>query len=145
MTFDDIYYVAALIEYIGRQTKNTRRNVVQCIGKDGIAILMKNAPVNHCLQMRQVADEVIADYHIMPGSYDSVQDCRYDVPPYKAIGKDYARLIVDTEQDPANYPLALYKAFLSPLSDKLSDFNSSFFFAPRSEIAYYYLTQYSKS
>lgn len=46
---NDVYYVCCLIEFIGRQTKNKRSDIVKKIGKEGLQYLYKTAEVNHCL------------------------------------------------------------------------------------------------
>lgn len=136
-TFQDLFYLASLVEYIGRKTLNRRSEIVKAIGKDGIAHLLSVACVNHCLSMEQVAAEVIEEHQIGVGTYDTVNKCKFKVPAYKAIGKVYARLIQDTA-DTNRYAEAFYEVFNSGIEDKISDFNSSFFFAPRSEIATFY-------
>ena len=138
ISFQDAYYTASLIEYIGRKTQNHRSDVVRAIGIDGLQALLDSAPVNHCLTFEQVSDEVIEQYGIASGSYDCVAECNYKVPSYKAIGKVYARLIEDLAEGKAVDVNAVYQVFTSKISDMISDFNSAFFFAPRSEILFYY-------
>lgn len=138
ITFQDVYYTASLIEFIGRKTMNHRSDVVKAIGVEGLRTLLDCAAVNHCLTFEQVSDEVIERYRIDTGTYDSVSMCKYKVPTYKAIGKVYARLIEDLSENGAVNIEIVYQVFTSPVSDMISDFNSAFFFAPRSEILYYY-------
>lgn len=138
MNYNDIYYVAALIEYVSRETKNHRRYVAEKIGLEGIRCLLEDACVNHCLSIGQVSEEVIEDYGIQMGEFDSVGECQYKVPGYLPIGKNYARLVEDVEPNPGKYPEALYEIFCSPISDAMSDFNSSFFYSGREEIVYVY-------
>lgn len=136
-TFQDVFYLASLVEYIARKTLNRRSTIVKAIGKGGIIHLLSVACVNHCLSMEQVAAEVIEEYQIGIGTYDTVSRCKFKVPGYKAIGKVYARLIQDTA-DTDRYAEAFYEVFTSGIEDKISDFNSSFYFAPRSEVVAYY-------
>lgn len=136
-TFQDVYYTAALVEYIGRSTCNRRSVVVKTIGEKGINHLLEVACVNHCLPIEQVSAEVIERYEIPSGDYDTVGSCRYKVPDYKAIGKVYARLIQDISE-PDDYAECFYAVFISGIEDQISDFNAAFFFAPRSEVAAYY-------
>jgi hypothetical protein len=138
MNYNDVYYVAALIEYVSRKTKNRRRYVVKKIGMEGIRHLLEDANANHCLSIGQVSEEVVEDYGIEMGEFDSVGKCQYKVPGYLPIGKNYARLVEDVESNPERYPEALYEVLCSPISDAMSDFNSSFFYAGREEIAYAY-------
>ena len=46
---NDYFYVCALIEYIARETKNHRGDIVNQIGEDGIKKLLYDAEVDHCL------------------------------------------------------------------------------------------------
>ena len=45
--YNDLFYVCALIEYLGRKTKNHRSYVVEKLGVDGIERQLKDAGVNH--------------------------------------------------------------------------------------------------
>ena len=108
MNYNDVYYVAALIEYVSRKTKNRRRYVVKKIGMEGIRHLLEDANANHCLSIGQVSEEVVEDYGIEMGEFDSVGKCQYKVPGYLPIGKNYARLVEDVESNPERYPEALY-------------------------------------
>lgn len=138
MSYADVYYVATLIEFIGRETLNRRNTLAEKIGMNGLCDLLSLADVNHCLPMRQVADEVIEQYGINCGDYDTISDCRHRIPSCAAIGKVYARLVEDIAASPDQYPKILYSVFTSNITDAISDFSTSFYFAPRSEIAYYY-------
>ena len=62
---NDVYYVCSLIEYIGRITKNRRKDVVLTIGVDGIENILKLADVYHCLTFEEVSDEIIQKYNIL--------------------------------------------------------------------------------
>lgn len=141
--FNDVYYTASLIEFIGRKTRNRRSIVAQRIGIDGIADLLENADVNHCLTMEQVSDELIEEYDIQSGSFDSVAECKFSVPSETRIGKVYARLVIELSPSENAYAEKLYEVFTSSLADAISDFNASLYFAPADEIAFYYETQYS--
>ena len=72
---NDYFYVCALIEYIARETKNHRKNIVEKIGEKGIRKLLYDAEVNHCLSFEQVSDEVIEYYKIRQGNYDTISKC----------------------------------------------------------------------
>lgn len=55
---NDYFYVCALIEYIGRETRNHRGDIVRAIGIKGIKKLLRDAEVNHCLSFEQVSDAI---------------------------------------------------------------------------------------
>ena len=141
-TFDDIYYTASLIEFLGRKTRNRRKEIVEYLGISGVEYLLETACVNHYLSMEQVSDELIVEYGIQEGTFDSVRECKYTVPSEARIGKVYARLVYTISKTENQYGEKLYEVFTSSFSDAISDFNSSLFFAPADEIAYYYETQY---
>jgi hypothetical protein len=106
--------------------------------------LLQLACVNHCLTFEQVSDEIIEQYGIRVGNFDSVGTCKYKVPAHTAIGKVYARLIEDISDNADEYGINLFEVLTSDFSDDISNFNSSMFFASRNELAYLYQTQYRK-
>ena len=71
---DDIYYVCSLIEFIARKTKNHRQDVIRYFSKKDIQRQLRLAEVNHCLSFEQVADELIEDYGIKNGDFDTVKE-----------------------------------------------------------------------
>lgn len=135
---NDLFYVASLIEYIGRATSNRRGDVVKCVGIDGMRRLFENACVNHCLSFKQVSDETIEEHSISNGTFLMVTTTGFKIPSHTEIGRVYARLVEDLESDPERYPERLYEVFQSEISNAISDFSTSFYFAPRGEIKYYY-------
>lgn len=62
------------------------------------------------------------------GDYDTVSNCRYEVPSYTDIGANYQRLIVNVCLDNGDIINTLYEVFLSFLSDVMSNFNSDFYY-----------------
>ena len=50
---------------------------------------LRLAEVNHCLSFEQVSDELIEDYNISDGTFDTVAECRYTVPSFTSIGRLY--------------------------------------------------------
>lgn len=137
-SYDDIMYTATVLEKVARETKNTRKDVANYVGVPNISHLAEYADVNHCLPMEQVAAELIEDNHISTGNFDNVSACQYTVPTVIDIGKVYARLVEDAEPDINKYPQALYDILTSPVAEKISDFNASWYYASRSELAYEY-------
>ena len=92
---NDYFHVCALIEYIARETKNHRGDIVNAIGNPGIEKLLYDAEVNHCLSFEQVSDEVIQYYKITQGEFDTISNCQYSVPSFLDIGKLYSIMIED--------------------------------------------------
>ena len=42
-----LFYTCSLIEYIGRETKNKRSDVIDCLGKDALKRILKYEDVFH--------------------------------------------------------------------------------------------------
>lgn len=124
---NDYFYVCALIEYIARVTRNHRGDIVNLLGENGVKKLLHDAEVNHCLSFEQVSDEVIEQYKIENGNFDTITDCKYSVPSYLDIGKLYSILIEDCAT-PGNEIQELMKIFSSFISDEISDFSTDLYY-----------------
>ena len=124
---NDYFYVCALIEYIGRETRNHRGDIVLAIGIKGIEKLLRDAEVNHCLSFEQVSDEVISYYGIEQGDFDTLSGCKYSVPSYLDIGKLYSIMVEDCAE-PGKEAEELMKIFSSFISDAISNFNSDLYY-----------------
>ena len=124
---DDIYYVCSLIEFIARKTKNHRQDVIRHFSKADVERQLRLAEVNHCLSFEQVADELIEDYGISDGDFDTVNECRYDVPSFLSIGMLYQELVLSTmkNEDAAQGIIDIFSSFIS---DEISDFNSNVYY-----------------
>ena len=131
---NDVYYTCCLIEFIGRSTKNKRSKIVKQIGIEGIEYIYNNAQVLHCLTFEEVNDEIVAKYNIEQGDFDSVGDCKYEVPTFMAIGKDYCRMVEDVLNN-NNIIQTIYNVFISFISDEISNFNTSVFYSSREYLA----------
>ena len=111
---DDIYYVCSLIEFIARKTKNHRQDVIRHFSKADVERQLRLAEVNHCLSFEQVADELIEDYGISDGDFDTVKECRYDVPSFLSIGMLYQELVLSTmkTEDAAQGIIDVFSSFI---------------------------------
>ncbi|WMJ81663.1 hypothetical protein RBU49_05300 [Clostridium sp. MB40-C1] len=136
---NNLFYVCSLIEFIGRKTKNRRATIVKILGKKELDRQLELAEVNHCLSFEQVSDEIIEHFNIQEGDFDSVGLCKYSVPSFQAIGKEYQRLIIDVSSEQDNIVDVLYKVFRSFISDEISDFNSSVYYSSPEYLKYSYL------
>ena len=116
---NDYFYVCALIEYIARETKNHRGDIVNQIGEDGIKKLLYDAEVDHCLSFEQVSDEVVDYYKIKQG--------KYSIPSFLDIGKLYSIMIEDCAK-PGDEVSELMKIFSSFISDEISNFNTDLYY-----------------
>lgn len=124
---NDYFYVCSLIEYIGRETKNKRGEITKILGKKGIEKLLYDAEVNHCLSFEQVSDEVIEQYQIPDGDFDTITGCKYTIPGFMDIGKLYSIMIEDCAEEGKEMD-ELLKIFSSFISDEISDFQTDVYY-----------------
>ena len=136
---NNLFYLCSLIEFIGRKTKNRRSTIVKVLGKKELERQLELADVNHCLSFEQVTNEIIEYFNIQEGNFDSVGLCKYTVPSFQAIGKEYQRLIIDVSSEQYNIVDVLYAVFQSFISDEISDFNSSVYYSTPQYLKYSYL------
>lgn len=134
---NDYFYVCSLIEYIGRETKNHRRDVVLAIGESGMDKLLYDAEVDHCLSFEQVCDEVVEYYKIPQGQFDTITDCKYTVPSFLDIGKLYSIMIEDCAK-PGEELQEMMKIFTSFISDAISDFSTDLYYQNPSYLEWSY-------
>lgn len=126
---NDLFYTCSLIEYIARKTKNTKKYVVDKLGKDKISKIYELASVYHSENIEKVAEEFIDSANIEVGSYDHVSNCKYNVPSYFDIGKVYKRLIVMvSNNNEDNYINALIEVLSSWIIEKIDNYNSSMYY-----------------
>ena len=125
---DDVYYVCTIIEYIARETCNRRQDVISYFNKDDLRRQLRLAEVNHCLSFQQVADELIEEYGISNGTFDTVKECKYTVPSVTAIGRVYQTLVLETCTEEEEIEETIIHVFSSFLCDEISDFNSSVYY-----------------
>lgn len=125
---DDIYYVCTMIEFVARETKNHRCDIISKISKKSIEHQLKVAEVNHCLSFEQVADEWIEQYAITEGTFNTIETCRYMVPSVPSIGRVYQQLVLATLEG-KDVAQAIIDVFSSFISDEISDFNTNVYYS----------------
>ena len=133
----DLFYLCSLIEYIGRKQKLERRYVVNLLGEKHIRRIYKQAEVLHCEPIEKISDEYIEYLNIPGGDYDNISSCKYTVPDHWTIGKVYQRLIEDTLEDEELISHVI-KVYNSLVSDGICDYNTDFYYQPRSYLALCY-------
>lgn len=124
---NDLFYVCSLIEYTARKTTNRRGQIVHCLGENGIKKQLKDAEVNHCLSFEQVSDEIIEQYEIPKGDFDTITNSKYTIPGFQDIGKLYCIMIEDCAQEGQEVQ-ELMKIFSSFISDEISDFQTDLYY-----------------
>jgi hypothetical protein len=134
---NDLFYVCSLIEYTARQTKNKRGVIVNALGEEGIRKQLKDACVNHCLSFEQVGDEIITDYNIPDGEFDTITGCKYKIPSYQDIGKLYSIMILDCAEE-GDIVTETMKIFSSFISDEISRFSTDCYYQNPSYLEWSY-------
>ena len=131
---NNLFYTCSLIEYIGRVTKNSRKELIVYLKPD-IGRIYKHADVFHCEPIEKVADDFIERNRIPTGKYDNVAKAKYDVPSYWVIGQVFERLIEDTSDDNDSKEEAIGEVFSSWLAERILNFNSDLYYQPREYLA----------
>ena len=126
---NDLFFTCSLIEYIARKTKNHRSDVVNALGKDAIAKIYELADIYHSDNIDRVSDDFIQSARISKGDFDNIIIAKYAVPSHWDIGKVYKRLILGIANDKKlDIVDALFEAYNSFVSEKIQDYNSSFYY-----------------
>lgn len=130
-----LFYTCSLIEYIGRERKLKRSEVVHALGESAIRRIYRYADVFHCEPIEKTADDFITNLNIPEGDFDNVASCRYTVPDYWTIGEVYERLIEDLsgsrEEDVLKNLMEVYTSWINGV---ISNYNSDFYYQSREYI-----------
>ena len=130
-----LFYTCSLIEYIGRERKLKRSEVVHALGESAIRRIYRYADVFHCEPIEKTADDFISNLNILEGDFDNVASCRYTVPDYWTIGEVYERLIEDLsgsrEEDVLKNLMDVYTSWIDGV---ISNYNSDFYYQSREYI-----------
>lgn len=124
---NDLFYVCSLIEFTARKTKNKRGSIINSLGREGVVKQLHDAEVNHCLSFEQISDELIEDYHISQGDFDTISNCKYLIPGYQDIGKLYS-ILIEKCAEAGREVDELMKIFTSFISDEISDFKTGVYY-----------------
>lgn len=126
---NDLFFTCSLIDYIARKTKNHRAVVVNALGKDAIRKIYDLADVYHSDNIDRVSDDFISSANISLGDFDNIAVAKYAIPSHWDIGKVYKRLILGiAKYKNIDVIDALFEAYNSFVSEKIEDFNSSFYY-----------------
>lgn len=127
-----LFYTCSLIEFIGREQKLKRSELVKLLGEKTIARIYEYADVFHCEPIAKTADDFIESCNLPQGNYDNVASCRYLVPDYWTMGEVYERLIEDVcGEDEDRVIEHLMSVYTSWIDNALSDYNTDFYYQPR--------------
>ena len=126
---NDLFYTCSLIEYIARKTQNQRSVVANALGKERISKIYDLADVYHSDNIEQVSDDFISAVSISIGQFDNIATAKYAIPSHWDIGKVYKRLILGIAKNKGiDVVDALFEAYNSFVSEKIQDYNSSFYY-----------------
>ena len=125
---NDLFFVCSFIEYIARKTKNTKKYIVETLGKQCIEKIYKLAEVYHSENIDKVSDEIIEKFNIKFGNYDIVSDCKYRVPSIWELGRIYQRLIIMVNNNENQYIDTLMKVLSSWIIEEIDNYNSSMYY-----------------
>jgi len=129
----NLFFTCSLIEYIGRQQKLKRSDVVSVLGKSTLQRIYNYTDVLHCEPIEKTADEFIYSRNIPIGEFDNKKCCKYEVPDYWTIGEVYERLIEDVCGD--NLIETLLEVYTSWIDKAISNYNSDFYYQSRDYIS----------
>lgn len=130
-----LFYTCSLLEYIGRERKLKRSELVRFLGEKTIRRIYRYADVFHCEPIEKTADDFITNFQIPKGSFDNVASCRYTVPDYWTIGEVYERLIEDISGDDETQVVErLMEVYLSWIDAVISNYNTDFYYQSREYI-----------
>lgn len=128
----DLFYTCSLIEFIGRERKLRRSELVKLMGEKTMDRIYHYADVFHCEPIAKTADDFIELCKIPTGNFDNVAACRYTVPDYWTIGEVYERLIEDVCGDEeAQVVKRLMEVYTSWMDAALSDYNTDLYYQSR--------------
>lgn len=138
---NDLFFTCSLIDYIARKTKNRRRTVVNALGEKRLRKIYDLADVYHSDNIDRVCDDFIREAAIPDGTFDNVAEALFLIPSHWDIGKVYKRLVLGAAREKnVDVITALVDVYNSFVSDKIDDYNSSFYYDAPQNILNAYLT-----
>ena len=129
-----LFYTCSLIEYIGRIRKKRREEILDELGQKTLERIYEYSDILHCEPIEKVAYEFLNECQMTSGIFDNVGECRFRIPDYWAIGEVYERLIEDSYSD-EDIVEGIWEVYHSWIDEKISDYNTDFYFQPRDYIA----------
>ncbi len=147
--FDDLFFTCSFIEFLGRETKNKRADVVKALGEPLIKKLYSLADVYHCDNILAVKEEFLKEANLPDGTFDNVRDCLYGAPGFWAIGDLYARIVTrslatENATDDA-VPSLVTSVFSSRISEGIQNFNCAWYYSNPDEIFLEYEAEMTSS
>ena len=120
-----LFYTCSLIEYIGRETKNRRIDVIEALGNANVDRIFEYSDVFHSERIESVAAQWQERCNIREGLFDNISVCRYRLPSHWDIGKVYGRLISAIGGMVTDTLHEVYSSWLAP---KIDDYNIAVYY-----------------
>ncbi len=130
---NSLFYTCSLIEFISRETKNNRRDIIEYLGED-LERIYNYEDVFHCEPIEKVANDFIIRNNISTGKFDNISKCKYNIPDYWEIGEVFERLIEDI-YDEKDIFRGIREVYSSWLAEKILNFNSDLYYQSRQYLA----------
>ena len=130
---NSLFYTCSLIEFISRQTKNNRKDIIEFLGED-LERIYNYEDVFHCEPIEKVANDFIIRNNISTGNFDNISKCKYNIPDYWEIGEVFERLIEDI-YDEKDVFRGIREVYSSWLAEKILNFNSDLYYQSRQYLA----------
>ena len=130
---NSLLYTCSLVEFISRQTKNKRKDVIEYLGED-LERIYNYEDVFHCEPIEKVANDFIIRNNISTGEFDNISNCKYNTPDYWEIGEVFERLIEDN-YDQKDVFKGIREVYSSWLAEKILNFNSDLYYQSRQYLA----------
>lgn len=130
---NSLFYTCSLIEFISRQTKNNRKDIIKYLGED-LERIYNYEDVFHCEPIEKAANDFIIRNNISTGKFDNISKCKYNIPDYWEIGEVFERLIEDI-YDEKDVFRGIREVYSSWLAEKILNFNSDLYYQSRQYIA----------
>ena len=124
---NNLFYLCSLIEYIARTTENTKKDIVNILGKEELNKIYVLAEAYHAEPIEKISDELIAKYNIKKGNYPN-NAFKHNIPSYWDIGKVYQRLIIMNSDGKDNYINSLIEVLTSWIIPKIDNYDSSMYY-----------------
>ena len=134
MNKNNLFYICSLLESISRTTGLKKREIIDRIGLKQLHHLYNYAPVNHCLPIQQITQEIIENHHL---PIIKKENHHQSVSVWDN-GKVYQRLIIDISNE-TNWFDMLLEVYHSWICDYLDDTSFPIYWQSRSYIKECYL------
>lgn len=125
---NNLFFTCSFIEYVARKTRNTKKYIIEKLGKEKIKKIYDLAEIYHSENIEKISDEVIQECEIDNGNYDIISECKYKVPTFWELGRIYQRLILMINRDENEYINTLLKVLSSWIIEKIDNYNSSMYY-----------------